>query len=225
MPIKEEFYLAQYQNWTSVLSRVKQSEQSWINTLLLIYGGLYFFQLLDFKEILIANEIEQDLKWPLLIGLLILNIVISLVWMHQSLNLRTEYYNAISEIQKIHIKLELPGYDHWLGTLKENKEETQFDIWYKVRTKPNRSKLIDFLLVSGLMFTSGLLYIIRYIKLDNNIEIIFSGIVLIALVLYPIGFYKISDKNRMKEIHSKFKDDDTVNSVLEAYRKIEEKNS
>lgn len=188
----KEFEISKYVNWTNVLSRIKRDEQQWIYTLLLIYGAILWFQTNKTR----CHSVENfDFSLALI---LLVNCLISIIWSFQSLNLRAQYYGALIEVVKI---------QHKFRDLKRKKGkiwfEYNFSEWRKSVTKPNESKLIEFLLLCGLILTSAVL---SFFEQTTNWDwrgywiYIFFYMCLILFILFCL--YPCLDRKKLEKIYN-----------------------
>lgn len=192
----KDFQIAQYENWTKVLGRIKMDEQRWISTLLIIYGALLTFQVN--KDDFLLSKTSFSLLG--LSTILIINIIISFAWFHQSLNLRIQYYRSMIEIHNLKLIFNENIPKTWLVD--------DFNNWRKNATRPYESKIVDFILLAGLMFVSETIALIKYGNFDldsgNCVNIIttitFSYIYIISIIFFPFIYYPLKDKKEMKKI-------------------------
>lgn len=188
--IKKVFEISKYENWTNVLNRIKREEQQWIYSLLIIYGAILWFQTHCSKSYII-----KDFDVSLLV-ILLLNIIISFIWTYQLLNLRAQYYGALIEVIKIQQKFDdLDGkkWEIWFQNFTE---------WRKIATKPNESKLVEFLLICGLIFTSAVLSIIEQISKWDWSFFIYIILYLFLILFIPFCLYPRLDKKKLEKIYN-----------------------
>lgn len=193
----KNFLIAQYENWTAVLRRIKQDELKWISLLFLMYGAIYTFQLSKTENTL---NLENNELFGLVLIFLVNSIVV-FIWCHQSLNLRLQYYRALIESIKIRLRFDESIEKIWFKDC--------FCTWRKKVTRPFETKIVDFILLSGLILVSSILSIYKYLylKLDkfSDIVIIIVCIFYLALIAYPLFYYSIADKRKLKKIYKEKK--------------------
>lgn len=197
----ENYFISQYENWTSVLRRIKEDEQRWISVLFLLYGAILFFQISKQSEIL---QFKNDNSYSLigLLLVLIVNLIITLTWGYQSMNLRFQYYRSLIEVTKLRKKFGERLEIVWF--------ENDFVKWRNKVTRPFESKIVDFILLSGLSLISGILAIFRYggfTSCNSNLAKLFDFRVIIFVILFsfitaiPLIVFNKYDKNKLEKIY------------------------
>ena len=201
----ESYFVAQYENWTTVLRRIKEDEQRWISVLLILYGAILFFLISEKSEILQFNISHSYSIFGLLL-VSIVNLVIALTWSYQSMNLRFQYYRSLIEITKLRIKFKEELESAWY--------ESDFAKWRAVVTRPYESKIVDFLLLSGLTFITQILALYKYGGFNHSEPFwitLFQFKVLLFVRIYslitiiPFLMYEILDYKKLESIFKNHK--------------------
>lgn len=191
--------IAKYNNYSEILRRVKKDEHNWILLLFLIYGAIFSFTISDYSKSIKFNDAVESICG--LLAVLSILTFFSLIWLHQSLNLRKMYYNAMVEIKKIQLEFKDKIEDAWLVD--------DYNRWREEITKPWQSKIVDIYFLAGLNFFTGTSAIYRFgvqSELSRLQEFWVAGISFVFmafLTLAPFVIFRKKDNKRMKAYFEK----------------------
>lgn len=213
----DAFLIAQYENWSKAIDRIKQDEQRWISTLLILFGAILTFLVSDMNITSSAipkeNLVLASLSFFIIYG-------IALVWGIHSLTLRLQYYNVILKLDKIKYQFDSNKSDFL-------NDDIKFKKWRIDKTQPNKSKLTDFWLLGGLVLISGWISLYRFVypfvfshhqhiyychNFNSNYQFIFwllAGLYFFGLFFFPLVFYPHLDKKNFKRFY-----DDIINEKI-----------
>jgi hypothetical protein len=194
----ENILIAQYNNWTSVLNRIKKDERKWITNLLIIYGAILGFIVTNYGNAF--NFYTQFGNLFALILTFVGVILISFIWTHQSLNLRLQYYKSMFEIEKIALQQNMEIDEIWING--------NFTKWRNDVTRPLESKIVDYWLLGGLNLIVCSLSVYRFLPEDVFycpciwlfLLIVFSLLTIILSLFFPLFYFDFSDKKRLEKL-------------------------
>ena len=205
-PFPDEHLKDQWNNWSNAMNRIKQDEQKWLRAAMIIYGGLITIFLgkigvIFQKEAESTTQNYMFFNFILVVVLIIFSHLIAVVWTHQALVLRVQYYRTMarSRLTECKMSIPLPRNSPWLLT--------DFNLWRERATRPNESKLSEMKMIGGSIVATGIIgtirfYVNSYPCLNLECEPITLSVILILLsltgFLWPSFIYERRDKKKLK---------------------------